>query len=34
MTEFSLFDIATTKSTAAALYNPCVYNPECNPYWW
>lgn len=34
MIEFSLFDLATTKSTAAALYNPCVYNPECMyPYW-
>ena len=30
MMEFTLFE-AETARPAAAMYNPCVYNPECDP---
>ena len=32
MVEFNLFD-AETMRPAAAIYDPCVYNPECDPSW-
>jgi len=32
MVEFSLFDTETTRPSAA-MYDPCVYNPDCDPWW-
>jgi hypothetical protein len=33
MVEFSLFD-AETSRPSAAMYDPCVYNPDCLPWPW
>jgi hypothetical protein len=32
MVEFTLFE-AETARPSAAMYDPCVYNPECDPWW-
>jgi hypothetical protein len=32
MVEFNLFETETMRASAT-LYDPCVYNPECLPWW-
>lgn len=32
MVEFKIFDAETTRPSAT-LYNPCVYDPDCQSWW-